>query len=145
MYTKLSPHFDYKEVGCKDGTPYPPEWYNNRLIPLIEVAEVIRHACGDKPIEILSAFRTPSWNKKIGGAPNSQHLLGRALDLRPPEGISVSDFYKTIRGLTDTFVQIGGLGRYPTFVHVDIRRRSLANNRLATWTGYNLKDDQIIV
>ena len=32
---------------------------------------------------ITSAFRTKAQNKAAGGAPNSQHLIGEAIDLKP--------------------------------------------------------------
>ena len=34
-------------------------------------------------ITITSALRTESQNKAAGGAPNSQHLIGEAIDFKP--------------------------------------------------------------
>ena len=36
---------------------------------------------GDDPIIINSGFRSPSVNKAVGGAPNSNHLTGCAVDI----------------------------------------------------------------
>lgn len=36
---------------------------------------------------ITSGFRPQSYNKKIGGSPNSHHCYGRAIDLWDPEKI----------------------------------------------------------
>ena len=36
---------------------------------------------GDDPIIINSGFRSPSVNKAVGGAPNSNHLMGCAVDI----------------------------------------------------------------
>lgn len=33
------------------------------------------------PIKVNSGYRSPSLNKRIGGAKNSQHVLGEAIDL----------------------------------------------------------------
>src|SRR5215217_6892637 len=110
----------WKELACKDGTQYPIEWRSTRAVLLAECFEVLRHACGDQPIEILSAFRTTNHNRQIGGAKNSQHLAGRALDLRPPVGYDVEEFYITIRKLSE-MIPIRGIGKYPTFVHMDVR------------------------
>lgn len=44
------------------------------------VFEPIRAHVG-KPIRINSGFRSPAVNKRIGGAKNSQHVLGEAMDL----------------------------------------------------------------
>lgn len=96
--------------------------------------EFIRSMWG-KPIKVLSAYRTPSWNKKIGGARFSQHMNGRALDLRPPNGVTVDEFYEAIRRIAMS-TAIRGIGKYPTFVHVDTR----PSDRLVIWRGSGAKD-----
>ena len=133
-------HLTWKELGCKDGTPYPNIWRTNRAIELAEVFELIRAACGHKPIQILSAFRTSDYNKRIGGARNSQHIQGRALDLRPPDGYTIDEFYKIIKQMT-AVTSIGGIGKYKTFVHVDIRPK--INDKVAYWFGTGMKDDRV--
>jgi hypothetical protein len=133
MPARVSPHITWKELGCKDGTPYPAKW-TDRAIVLAAEFERIRVECGGLPITIGSAYRTPSHNKAIGGAVQSQHLQGRALDLYPPAGMTVERFYaviRTIAGHADS--EIRGLGRYPTFVHIDIR--PIAHSKLVVWRG----------
>jgi len=132
----LGKHLSWYELQCKDGTPYPDKWRNNRAIQLAEVFEVIR-ARWNKPIKVLSAYRTPVWNKKIGGARNSQHLHGRALDLRPPRNVSVDEFYNHIKDLAMYIPAIKGIGKYKTFVHVDTR----PTEKIAYWFGTGAKDD----
>lgn len=132
-----SEHLNWKELACKDGTEYPEQWRDSRAVLLSEVFEQIRAIWG-KPISILSAYRTESWNRKIGGAPKSQHKEGRALDLRPPAGVSIGDFYQNIKTRVDKF-GIRGIGRYKTFVHVDIR----PSDRLITWSGTGVKDSNV--
>jgi uncharacterized protein YcbK (DUF882 family) len=105
-------------------------------VELARLFEIIRSRCGHVPIVVNSAFRTPEYNRKIGGARNSQHVQGRALDLRPPAGWTTDRFYRLIRALADElFVHgedlIGGIGQYPNFVHVDTR----PTKRLAVWSG----------
>jgi uncharacterized protein YcbK (DUF882 family) len=127
-----SPNLSWIELACKDGTSYPEEWRGTRALCLANVFEEIRHECGNKPLHVFSAFRTATHNKKIGGARYSQHLQGRALDLRPPSGWSIQKFYDRIADLDI----VGGLGKYQTFVHVDVR----STDRLARWTGTGVKD-----
>ena len=41
-----------------------------------------RYGDGDDPIIINSGYRSPQLNKKVGGAANSNHLTGCAVDIR---------------------------------------------------------------
>lgn len=132
-----SKHLSWNEMACNNGTPYPLEWRKDRAVHLSRLFETIRRACGNKPIEVVSAFRTPEWNRKIGGAQNSQHMQGRALDLRPPEGMDVIVFYNIIYRLPFSS-GLRGLGLYKTFVHVDTR----PSERLVSWSGVGKKDDR---
>lgn len=113
-------HLHWEELSCHDGTPYPFIFIQDgRIIELVVMFERIRDIW-ELPIEILSAYRTEKHNKAVGGAKNSMHLEGKALDLRPPKGVSVGSFYSVIRAKADD-LGVRGLGRYSTFVHVDIR------------------------
>lgn len=127
-----SPHLTWRELACKDGTPYPIN--DGTIIKLTNMFESIR-SLYNKPIKVVSAYRTVSHNKKISGARNSQHLLGKALDLKPPNGITVDIFYNDIKSNAKLF-GIGGIGKYKTFIHVDIRKSS----KLVVWFGSGVKD-----
>lgn len=130
-----SAHLSWKELACKDGTPYPEEFIKDgRCAQLVLSFECIRHLFGDQPITVLSAYRTPSWNAKVGGVKNSQHVQGRALDLRPPKGVTINDFFNRIRANTRS-CGIKGIGKYKTFVHIDVRPA----DKLAIWAGSGVK------
>lgn len=126
-----SDHLSWEELACRDAlrTPYPLDWRETRAVVLARLFETIRKTCGDVPIAVLSAYRTVAHNRAIGGAPKSQHVEGRALDLRPPIGWSVDRFYDVIR----TVHTKGGIGKYQRagFVHVDVR----PGDRLVAWDG----------
>lgn len=120
MLVGPSLHISWEELRCKDGTPYPAIFVaDGRIIELVVVFERIRALAGG-PLIINSAYRTIKYNKKVGGSPNSQHLLGKALDIQPPKNMSVSLFHAILR---QRYKELGirGLGKYPTFVHIDIR------------------------
>lgn len=116
-----SPHLSWAELACKDAirTPYPLDWRETRVVDLATLFEQIRYGCGDQPITVLSAYRTRAHNAKVGGAPKSQHLQGRALDLRTPKGWTAQMFYQRILDLQ--LPMLRGLGVYVWGCHVDIR------------------------
>jgi zinc D-Ala-D-Ala carboxypeptidase len=43
--------------------------------------QAMRHALGDQPIRVTSGFRSTACNNAVGGASNSRHLFGDAVDL----------------------------------------------------------------
>jgi uncharacterized protein YcbK (DUF882 family) len=125
-----SEHLAWSELACKDGTAYPLKWRTNRALALAKAFEAIRSACGDTPIVVGSGYRTVAWNSKVGGAKGSQHIEGRALDLYPPKGMTVAEFYRIVRGQA-RYTAIRGLGRYANFVHIDIRPA----DKVIVWKG----------
>lgn len=133
-----SSHLTWNELKCKDGTEYPLEWRTSRAVKLSKAFEEVRQVCGNKPIGILSAYRTVSWNARVGGAKNSQHKEGRALDLRPPVGMSVDQLYRIIVLVAKEKGLIRGIGKYKTFVHMDIR----PEQNIAYWSGTGVKDSR---
>lgn len=129
--TGPSPHLSWRELACKDGTVYPADWRDTRAVVLARAFEHIRSVVG-KPLVILSAYRTAEHNRRVGGAKNSQHVEGRALDLKPPKGLTPHELYRVIRGeVGDERCPIRGLSMYPTFVHIDVR----PSDRLVIWMG----------
>lgn len=126
---QLSPHFTLSELACKCscGGERAPEIAAN-LARLALMLERLRTALGNKPMTITCAYRCPSHNAKVGGEKASYHLKGMAADI-------------TVAGLTPAQVQavaakvseVGGLGKYASFSHVDVRAR--INGRQTTWRG----------
>lgn len=70
------------------------------------------------PIVILSAYRCAKHNAAVGGAPSSQHLLGRAADIRV--GTMTPAQMEAVARLSPL---VHGLGRSDPggFIHVDTR------------------------
>jgi len=134
--TGPSTHLTWTELACKDGTPYPAEWRETRAVDLAHAFERVRAACGGHPLTVLSAYRSPAHNRAIGGAPKSQHVEGRAVDVRPPAGMAVETFAMLIKANAAAW-GIRGVGVYRTFVHLDTR----PTTRLVAWGGTGAKDD----
>lgn len=109
--TKLSKDFRVREFRCKNGAD--PIFIDTALVELLQK---IRDHFG-APITINSAYRTPEYNKKIGGSTYSQHQYGKAADI-VVKGVKPSDVAAYAEQLMPSY---GGVGRYATFTHVDTR------------------------
>ena len=109
--TKLSKDFRVREFRCKNGAD--PIFIDTALVELLQK---IRDHFG-APITINSAYRTPEYNKKIGGSTYSQHQYGKAADV-VVKGVKPSDVAAYAEQLMPSY---GGVGRYATFTHVDTR------------------------
>lgn len=132
---QLTDNFHIDEFKCKDGTPVPPEYYDNVKF-LAEELQVLRDFLNadtfyEFKILINSAYRTELHNELIGGSPKSQHLTASAADIRVFGCLGGSDDWeqiepeyvaKTIDVLARfNYMEQGGIGQYETFTHYDIR------------------------
>ena len=118
-YKQLRPHFRVREFRCRDGSD--PVFVDDELVALLQQ---IRQHFGT-PLTITSGYRTPTHNKACGGAAYSQHLYGRAADIRVcgHAPAQVAAYAETL------LPHSGGIGLYPNFVHLDV---STAKRR---WKG----------
>jgi len=119
---KLTNNFLISEFNCKDGTEVPLSLMANVQL-LAENLQVLRD-CLEAPIHINSAYRHSVYNESIGGSSKSQHLLGKAADIRV-ESYSSVQVYDTIEMLIkEGSMKDGGIGLYNNFVHYDVRDKS---------------------
>lgn len=124
---KLSKNFSLSEFDCNDGSTTPDEVVVNLRL-LAEQLQILRDFIG-KAITINSGYRSPSYNKKIRGVLKSKHVLGQAADIRV-EGVSPREIHGIISELIkDGRMKEGGLGKYSSFTHYDIRGTK------ARWNG----------
>ena len=107
----LSKNFKVSEFACKDGSDTV---FISR--GLVTVLQKIRDHFAKKVI-IISGYRDDAYNKKVGGADYSQHKYGKAADFFI-NGVSPA----TIAAYAETIMpNMGGIGIYSSFVHVDVR------------------------
>ena len=132
MTEQLSKNFKKSEFRCKDGTDVPDELMDN-LKELVENLQIIRDYIG-KPIRVISGYRSPRYNRRIGGARKSQHMTAKAADLRV-SGMSPRELREVIiKLIKEGKIKKGGIGLYTSFVHYDVRGRN------ARWKGSGIKD-----
>lgn len=134
----------FEEVYFADGTYVPDalaeakrclrDWRNGKEHPidprLFDVLHTIsRRLETDAPFQIVSGYRSPETNAELharssGVATNSQHTLGKAVDVRI-EGVDLVNLHRAALN-----ARSGGVGFYPVsnFVHVDV-------GRVRQWTG----------
>lgn len=117
---QLTKNFWLSEFQSKDGSEMPDDVFQN-IQKLANQLQVLRDFY-NRPIRITSGYRSPSHNKAIGGAENSQHVLGKAADIKVKH-ISPKQVYNDIEALIDKGdILQGGLGLYSGWIHYDIRR-----------------------
>lgn len=116
---RLSEHFVLSEFASKDGS------LSLLVHPvLIEMLEEVRLHFGGRPVIINSGYRTRAHNAAINGSRGSYHCFGMAAD------IVVRDIAPSaVATYAEEMLQAGGVGRYATFTHLDVR------NGKARWKG----------
>jgi len=144
--------FTLDEFRCHSGAEYPAAWVDDRLQALCTALDAIRDAW-DGPLTVVCGYRTAAYNEALakasavrnggvsGVAQNSQHIQGRAADIRPasPTVERVAELHRLTKELYDRgVIRIGGLGLYPGWIHVDVR----AGDRLAMWGANGIGDAQ---
>lgn len=118
---KLSTHFKVKEFACKDGSD--AVLTAPRLVMVLQ--SIRSHFAA--PVVIHSAYRTPQYNAKVGGAAHSQHCYGTAADIsvKGQTPAAVAAYARTL------MPDWGGVGVYAGqgFTHIDVRETR------SDWTG----------
>jgi hypothetical protein len=107
---EIAPHLTYGEIMDKESGLCLAH------IRLLEAWCRFRAEVG-KPIRINSGFRTVEYNAKVGGAKDSRHILGQAIDMQC-NGEDLSDL-KWIPVLLKCGFR--GVGRGNGWIHADVR------------------------
>ena len=66
---KVGQHFKAREFACQDGSQvvFVDDY-------LVSILDILRNQVGE-PVYINSGYRTPTRNKKVGGAKYSYHMI----------------------------------------------------------------------
>lgn len=112
--TQLTAHFTSEEMAC-------PHCKVCATQPaFMAKLEQLRVTYG-KPLIITSGYRCPEHNKKVGGAPNSYHLYGKAADIAVP---NKAERYKLVKIAME--LGFGGIEVSPKHIHIDNRDQAAA-------------------
>jgi len=143
---KLSQHFYARDFLCKQPSKYPKYLVvQSSLINLLEkmIEEASKRGVTIKKFVIMSGYRTPAYNKRIGSSTYSRHMYGDAADIYVDDnhdgfmddldgdGKTTNKDTKWLADLANDVQRkykiAGGVGiykrtsRHPRFVHVDTR------------------------
>lgn len=123
---KLSENFNSSEFDCKGGGCCSETIINPQLVKYLQ--QIREHF--KAPITITSAYRCPTHNSRVGGAPGSRHSKGDAADI-VVKGVAPREVAKYAES-----IGIKGIGLYETatdgyFTHIDTRTTK------SFWYGQN--------
>lgn len=88
--------------------------------------------CFNLHITITSAKRSIAENKTAGGVPDSQHLVGEAIDMKPYGSTTYNRLLEHVYNYSDNTHVFDQLILYPTFIHIsfgDRNRRQVIDKR----------------
>ena len=93
--------------------PANPQGYTGLLDNTLRAGNRLGELLG-KPLTVISGFRSQQYNSSVGGANNSYHMKGQAMDIST-SNVSATTLIQAARQLNLNTIQ------YATFVHIDTR------------------------
>lgn len=100
---------------------------NSTLVDFLEYL-----LCFNLHFTITSAKRSIADNKAAGGVPNSQHLFGEAIDIKPYGSTTYGRLLEYIHSYSDNIHVFDQLILYSSFIHISFgerNRRQVIDNR----------------
>lgn len=119
-------YFDIKEMiksetaskeGIDNGFPNVETFHN--AFKVLKILDLVR-AHIDKPIHINSGYRCKELNEAVGGAENSYHMKGLAVDFRTNSKKDIPKMYDFLKR-NIRILNIKELIKYDTFIHMAIK------------------------
>lgn len=137
---RLSAHFVREEFDCHDGVGVPDNLLPNLHRLVLEVLQPLRDAWR-QPLQVVSGYRSPAWNERVGGAKNSTHLTAEGADIRPLDPRDVPMLLATVNDLRTAGLlqRLGGLGIYRGWLHLDARQVG----HLRRWVGQGVGSEPL--
>ena len=130
---QITKNFNLKEFACHDGSPVPAKAHQAIRRLCLAYLEPMRAKFGS--CTVLSGYRHKAYNRRIGGASQSQHIYDLdpttiAADTRYVRG-NPAQWAAELGRLRAKYDKGGGIGRYDKsgFVHCDNRRYN------SNWSG----------
>lgn len=112
---RCSPHFTFREFASVTRGSCVGDGWIKVARELVLGLEDYRESIGNITVAIRSGYRDPRKNRCVGGAPNSQHLFGNAVDLTQPRaGRREVERLQVFSGIG--YIRANGL-----VLHVDMR------------------------
>lgn len=108
-------NFSWREA-TKNGTRIPLDAaITKNIVLMAEKMEKVRRLFDNRSIVVTSWYRDPTTNRNIGGARNSTHMLGYAVDFNV-DGFNPKQVQQKLENYWN-----GGMGYGRTFTHLDCR------------------------
>ena len=116
-----SPNFTWAEALHFNGNDFRNPASPSVVLNIIKISKVLQQIRNryNKPVKVTSWYRDPVTNRRVGGASQSRHMVGDAVDFYIP-GIPLNQLYKEL----DTWWgSKGGLAvsYKANFIHIDGR------------------------
>jgi uncharacterized protein YcbK (DUF882 family) len=110
-----------------------PNEYADAAVRVLIAADELRARYGG-PVRVGNGYRPPGYNRAVGGASNSAHLRGAAVDLDPLDGRRAEFQRLAARLWLDSPETLAGLGVYSHGrIHLDVFHVRGAGRRF--WGG----------
>ncbi|MGK7954954.1 MAG: glycoside hydrolase family protein [Crocosphaera sp.] len=117
--SKVSKYFTIGEVTHCDRRRIPTDnTIKQNIFTLAQELDKVREAWGG-PIIVTSWYRPPDINLAVGGVSNSQHISGKAADIKPIQG-NIQKFQDWLDKIAWKNKALG-YGARKGFVHLDLR------------------------
>jgi hypothetical protein len=106
-----------------DNTPNEAQLENMKRVSDKVIEPILSHF----PMAFVSSFfRSEKLNKKIGGAKNSQHMTGEAVDIDSPDNkanLDIFNFVKDYLTFDQLILEAPDASGVPSWVHISLKEK----------------------